>query len=298
MPKSDSRLGKGLGALLGDVMEVTAGPEIPVEDVEVSEIVPNRFQPRVDFDASASAELRTSIEQNGLIQPLVVRRAPGGFELVAGERRLRAVRDLGWEKVPAVIRELSDEAMLVLALVENLQRENLNPIEEAVAFQQLIDGFGFTQRDVARQVGRDRSTISNTLRLLTLPLPIRNMLVTGELTAGHARAVLVIEDESGQLALAGEIAKHGLSVREAERRAKRATKARKATSAPKRVAADPIVRRASTLLARSLGTGVEIRLKSREKGEILIPFHDAEDFERLIRRLLQAEADDLFDAEA
>jgi ParB family chromosome partitioning protein len=299
LPKSDSRLGKGLGALLGDVLEVPTGTEVPVEDVEVVQIEPNRFQPRSDFDPSAIAQLRASIKQNGLIQPLVVRRAPGGFELVAGERRLRAVRDLGWERVPAVIRELSDEAMLVLALVENLQRENLNPVEEAVAFQQLIDGFGFTQREVAKRVGRDRSTISNTLRLLTLPASIRDMLVTGELTAGHGRAVLILDDEPGQLALAREIAKHGLSVRDAERRAKRtAESGTKRSAARARDAEDPVVRRASTLLARSFGTGVEIRLKGKQKGEIRIPFHDAEDFERLLRRLLDAEATELFDSDA
>ncbi len=299
MPKNDSRLGKGLGALLGDVLEVPAGTEVPVEDVEVAQIEPNRFQPRSDFDPSAISQLRASIKQNGLIQPLVVRRTPGGFELVAGERRLRAVRDLGWERVPAVIRELSDEAMLVLALVENLQRENLNPVEEAAAFQQLIDGFGFTQREVAKRVGRDRSTVSNTLRLLTLPASVRDMLVTGELTAGHARAVLVLDDEATQLALARDIAKLGLSVRDAERRAKRATgSGTKRRAVQARDTEDPVVRRASTLLGRSFGTGVEIRLKGKQKGEIRIPFHDAEDFERLLRRLLDAEATELFDSDA
>jgi ParB family chromosome partitioning protein len=297
LSKNDSRLGKGLGALLGD-LEPPVGTDLPLEDVDVARISPNQFQPRAEFDPGAIAELRSSIEQNGLIQPLVVRRVPEGFELVAGERRLRAVRDLGWERVPVIVRSLSDEAMLVLALVENLQRENLNPVEEAVAFQQLIDGFGFTQKDVAKRLGRNRSTISNTLRLLTLPKSVRDSLSAGKLTAGHARAVLAIDNETGQLALADEIVRLGLSVREAERRAQRVAKARKSqTPSERRPSEDPVVRRATTLLGRRFETGVEIRLKGREKGEIRIPFHNAEDFERLLKRLLDAEATELFEAD-
>jgi ParB family chromosome partitioning protein len=297
LAKNDSRLGKGLGALLGD-LEAPVGTDVPLEDIAVALIAPNQFQPRTEFDPGAIADLKASIEQNGLIQPLVVRRVQDGFELVAGERRLRAVRDLGWEEVPAIVRTLSDEAMLVLALVENLQRENLNPVEEAVAFQQLIDGFGFTQKDVAKRLGRDRSTISNTLRLLTLPKSVRESLSAGKLTAGHARAVLAIDDEQGQLALADEIVRLGLSVREAERRARKVARARQPGSAPeKRKSDDPVVRRATTLLARRFETGVEIRLKGKEKGEVRIPFHDADDFERLLRRLLDAEATELFEAD-
>lgn len=298
MPKTESRLGKGLGALLGDVLDAPAGSEVPFEDVEVHRIEPNRFQPRAKFDSDGIKELRASIKQNGLIQPLVVRRAPGGFELVAGERRLRAIRDLGWEKVPAVIRDLSDEAMLVMALVENLQRENLNPVEEALAFQKLIDGFGFTQLAVAKRLGRNRSTVANTLRLLTLPRNVRNMVSAGDLTAGHARAVLSVDGEKAQLALAREILKFGLSVREAERRAR---KTAQVTGSVNGVASrgnraeDPIVRRAATVLGRTLGTGVEIRLKGRNRGEIRIPFHNAEDFERLLRLLLAADAAELFE---
>lgn len=286
--------------MLGDVLDAPTGAELPLEDVDVRRIDPNRFQPRVEFDHDANRELKASIKQNGLIQPLVVRRAPGGFELVAGERRLRAIKELGWEKVPAVIRELSDEAMLVLALVENLQRENLNPVEEALAFQQLIDGFGLTQQAVAKRIGRNRSTIANTLRLLTLQRPVRDMVSSGDLTAGHARAVLSLEGEKEQLALATEIVRLGLSVREAERRAKKAARAAlagKGVTRPGMRAEDPVVRRAATVLGRSLGTGVEIRLKGRDKGEIRIPFHDAEDFERLLRHMLAGEAAELFDGD-
>ncbi|MFW6084174.1 MAG: ParB/RepB/Spo0J family partition protein [Gemmatimonadota bacterium] len=298
MPKNDSRLGKGLGALLGDVLEAPDEASLPVREVPLERLRANRFQPRRDFDDDAIAELTASIRENGLLQPLVVRRIESGYELVAGERRLRAIRELGWERAPAVLRDLSDEAMLVLALVENLQRENLNPIEEASAFQQLIDGFGFTQMQVAERLGRDRSTVSNTLRLLALPSAVRELVESGTLSAGHARAVLSLDSKSEQVALAREIAAGGLSVREAERRARKARgdggkgKEKGATTA--RGTDDPVARRAATLLGRSLGTGVEVRLSGREKGEIRIPFHDADDFERILRQLLREGANELF----
>ena len=297
MPKNDSRLGKGLGALLGDVLETPDGMTYPVRELPLRRIRPNRFQPRRDFDDEAISELRASIEENGLLQPLVVRRADDGFELVAGERRLRAMRDLGWEAAPAMVRDLSDEAMLVLALVENIQRENLNAIEEASAFQQLIDGFGFTQKEVAERLGRNRSTISNALRLLALPVPVRELVEQDRLTAGHARAVLSLSEEKAQLALAREIVDGDLSVREAERRARRVRDGTNGAPRPasRRGREDPVARRAATLLGRSLGTGVEVRLKSKESGEIRIPFHDADDFERILRRLLAGDAKELFE---
>lgn len=299
MPKNDSRLGKGLGALLGDVLDTPEETAYPVREVQLGRIRPNRFQPRREFDDAAIAELKASIAENGLLQPLVVRRADDGFELVAGERRLRALRDLGWEAAPAVLRDLSDEAMLVLALVENIQRENLNAIEEAAAFQQLIDGFGFTQKEVAERLGRDRSTISNALRLLALPGAVRELVEQGRLSAGHARAVLSVPEEAAQLALAREIVDGDLSVREAERRARRArdggSTGTSSRGSSRRAADDPVARRAATLLGRSLGTGVEVRLKGAESGEIRIPFHDAEDFERILRRLLAGDAKELFE---
>ena len=299
MPKNDSRLGKGLGALLGDVLETPAEGTLPVREVPLERLQANRFQPRREFDDEAIAELTESIRQNGLLQPLVVRRIESGYELVAGERRLRAMRELGWERAPALLRDLSDESMLVLALVENLQRENLNPIEEASAFQQLIDGFGFTQKEVAARLGRDRSTVSNTLRLLALPSAVRELVESGQLTAGHARAVLSLDSEADQLSLAREITSGDLSVREAERRARKVrgsgAEAKKQASSGSSRAKDPVARRAETLLGRSLGTGVEVRLRGADKGEIRIPFHDADDFERILRQLLARGADELFD---
>lgn len=301
MPKNESRLGKGLGALLGDAMEGPDATEFPIRDIPLRRIRPNQFQPRREFDDTALAELKLSISKNGLLQPLVVRRIADGFELVTGERRFRALRDLEWETAPAVLRELSDEAMLVLALVENLQREDLNAIEEAAAFQQLIDGFGFTQKEVAERVGRDRSTVANTLRLLALPASVRELVASGRLTAGHARAVLSVPDEGDQLRLAREIVGGELSVRAAERKARRmrgGDSSDEPTSGSRRTGGrseNPVARRAATLLGRSLGTGVEVRLRGRENGEIRIPFHDADDFERIIRRLLASDAGELFE---
>lgn len=301
LPKNESRLGKGLGALLGDAMEVPDGSEFPVRDIPLRRIRPNQFQPRRDFDEAALSELKASITENGLLQPLVVRRIDDGFELVAGERRFRALRDLAWETVPAVLRELSDEAMLVLALVENLQREDLNAIEEAAAFQQLIDGFGFTQKEVADRVGRDRSTVSNALRLLALPSSVRDLVASGRLSAGHARAVLSLPDEADQLRLAREIVGGELSVRAAERKARRIRDGDSAAGTPGSSgrpggkSENPVARRAATLLGRSLGTGVEVHLSGKQKGEIRIPFHDAEDFERIVRRLLAGDAGELFE---
>lgn len=301
MPKNESRLGKGLGALLGDALETPDVTEYPVRDIPLRRIRPNQFQPRREFDERTLGELKASIGENGLLQPLVVRRVDDAFELVVGERRLRALRDLGWETAPAVLRELSDEAMLVLALVENLQREDLNAIEEASAFQQLIDGFGFTQKEVAERLGRDRSTISNTLRLLALPTSVRELVQEGRLTAGHARAVLSLSEEADQLRLAREIVAGELSVRAAERKARwmrDGGSGADATSDPGRRGVkreNPVARRAATLLGRSLGTGVEVRLSGKEKGEIRIPFHDADDFERIVRRLLADEAGELFE---
>lgn len=299
MPKNESRLGKGLGALLGDVLDAPPANDYPIVEVEVARLQPNRFQPRRAFDDDASRDLRASIEANGLLQPLVVRRSAAAdeFELVAGERRLRAMRDLGWETVPAVVRDFSDEAMLVLALVENIQREDLNALEEAIAFQRLIDGFGFTQKEVARRVGRDRSTVSNALRLLALPAAVRDMVADGRLSAGHARAVLSVDGEAEQVALATAVVREELSVRETERRARRKRDGtpRPGSTTPSAGAGDPVARRAATLLGRSLGTGVVMRLTGVDKGEIRIPFHDAEDFERIMRRLLAGDAGELFD---
>lgn len=285
-------MGRGLGALLGEYLEEVERAAAPEREVSLGLLRPNPFQPRAGFEDETLDELAESIRRNGLLQPLVVRPAGSGWEIVAGERRWRALRRLGWEKVPVLIRELTDEQMLVLALVENLQREDLSPLEEAVGYRQLIDGFGLTQQEVARRVGKDRSTVANTLRLLALPEGVREMLAAGELTSGHARAILGLEEEARQLALAREVAARGLSVRETEERVRELRRER-GGGKPRRAKGarppDPVIRRAEAILGRALGTEVRLRVKSGASGEIRIPFHDADDFERLLR-LLAGEA--------
>lgn len=297
MPKPDSRLGKGLGALLGEYLEEPPAGEVPVREVEVGRIRPNPFQPRRQFEGEALDELEASIRENGLLQPLVVRPSGPDFELVAGERRWRVLTRLGWERAPTIVRPLSDEQMLVVALVENLQREDLGPLEEAVGYQQLIDGFGLTQKAVAEKVGRDRSTVANALRLLTLPPQIREMLEARLLTAGHARAILSLAEEAEQVALARDVAARGLSVRETERRARGAARSAGRARKPGGEHRDPVARKAATLLSRAYGTDVKISLRAKTQGEIRIPFRDAEDFERLARELLdEGDSEDLFGA--
>jgi ParB family chromosome partitioning protein len=289
------RLGKGLGALLGEYLEELPVGEMPIRELAVDRIRPNPYQPRRNFQDDALDELEASIQENGLLQPLVVRPSGPDFELVAGERRWRVLTRLGWESAPTIVRPLSDEQMLVVALVENLQREDLGPLEEAVGYQQLIDGFGVTQKEVARRVGRDRSTVANALRLLTLPLAVRDLLSEGALTAGHARAILSLDGESEQVAFAREVIAKNLSVREAEARARSGRKRERPGGKRGPAREDPVARKAAVLLSRAYGTDVKITLRAKTKGEIRIPFQDPEDFERLARELLaEMDADELF----
>jgi ParB family chromosome partitioning protein len=208
------------------------------------------------------------------------------------------VSELGWEHVPVIIRELTDEQMLVLALVENLQREDLSPIEEAVGFQRLIDLFGLTQQQAADRVGRDRSTVANALRLLALPNEVKEMLAAGQLSAGHARAILALEGADAQIAFAREVLSNRLSVREAEARV-RELRHGDAPSRPDKPKTkgpeDPILRRAQTVLERSLGTDVRVQKSGANKGELRIRFHGADDFERLVRLLGGDAARELFE---
>ena len=283
MPKEDRRLGKGLAALLGENLEggvVTSDGAVPLAAIR-----PNPFQPRGELDPEALTELARSIRANGLIQPIVVRRDGEGFQIVAGERRYRAVQSLNWDTVPVLVRSLSDEEMLVVALVENLQRENLSPLEEARGYQRLIDDFDLTQEDVGRHVGRDRSTVSNALRLLGLPEAVQRLLAGGRLSAGHARAILGLSDPERQILMARQAADDGWSVRETERRVR---SGRAGTSTPRRrppatsTASDAVTRRAELVLERGLGTQVRIRAGSDGSGEVVVRFHNADDFLRLV----------------
>lgn len=293
-PRKD-RLGKGLGALLGDYLQ--ADPDDgELRRLKLASIVPNPLQPRQEFSEEELSELAESIRENGLLQPLLVRPAPGDrerFELVAGERRLRALGRLGWEEVQALVREVDDETLLVLALVENLQREALNPLEEAEGYQTLADRFDMTQEDIARAVGKSRSTVANLMRLLRLPPSIRRMLQDGSLSMGHARALLSVDDPVRAAALARRAGSEGWSVREVERRAGGEAKGKRRRSRDASDKRDPIVRALEEELREQLATRVNIRGTARGKGAIEIPFHSSEDFERLFARITGREASDV-----
>jgi ParB family chromosome partitioning protein len=259
--------------------------------------MPNRFQPRRTFTEAELAELEASIKSNGLLQPITVRSQPGGgWELVAGERRLRAVGRLGWTEIPAVVHEFDDRAMLTLALVENLQRSDLNPLEEAEGYQRLIDEFGLTQQQVADAVGKDRTTITNLLRVLTLPAAIRNMVERGHITAGHARALLPIKDEKRQLDLANEIVARQLSVREVESRARETVSdgsqrpktgaGRLPVSSPGAPSSDPAARRLEEQLRKHLQTDVHIQQLGNDRGVVRISFYSADDLDRVLDLML------------
>jgi ParB family chromosome partitioning protein len=277
---SRERLGRGLGALLGEYLEPQA-TSAETRRIPLSAIVPNNAQPRRIFSEAELAELASSIRENGLLQPIVVRPvagAAGRYELIVGERRFRAVSSLGWEDVPVVVRDATDETVLVLALVENLQREALNPLEEAEGYVALSDRHALSQQDIAKAVGKDRSTVANVMRLLKLPISVRKLVEDGSLTQGHARALLTLEDEVMAGELGRRAAREGWSVREIERRAGEGAPKRGARKAK---AKSPSVRALEEALQDHLMTRVELREGRGGKGAIEIKFHGAEDFERL-----------------
>jgi ParB family chromosome partitioning protein len=272
-------LGRGLNALLQTVESTTTG----LEQVRLDRIDPSPFQPRRDFPEDALAELANSIRASGVVQPILLRRsAPAGdrYQLVVGERRWRASRLAGLETVPAIIRDLSDQDALELALTENLLRQDLNPLEVARAYQALQEKYSLSHEQVAERLGINRSSVTNTLRLLRLPPTVQEMLSKDEITYGHARALLGLDSESAQVQLASRIAKQGLSVRQVENWvASRGIKpaAPKATSeAP----VDPNVRAAALELERTLGTRVKI-LGDGRRGKIEISYFSAQDLTRI-----------------
>ncbi len=290
-----TRLGKGLGALLGEYLPDEAMPASAYRTVTISTIAANPLQPRREFSGERLAELEASIRENGLLQPLVVRPASAGapsgveWELVAGERRLRAVRRLGWSEVPVVVREMDDRTLLVLAIVENVQRADLSPLEEAEGYRQLIDDFGYTQKDVAESVGRERSTIANLLRLLHLPASVQRLVSDGTLSMGHARAILGAGDERRMADLARRVADQNLSVRAVEelvRRNRSSRAERREKKAPPARGNVPHIRHLESELQRRLGTRVKIQLTSNSAGRIEIPFYDVDDFDRVSEILL------------
>ncbi len=268
-------LGKGLDALL-PAQPLDAG----LIQIDVSQIHPNRFQPRMQFEPERLQELADSITENGIIQPIIVRRAEEGYELVAGERRWRAAQTAGLTKVPAVIQDLSDQKLLELALVENIQRDELNAIEEAHAYHLLIEEFGLSQQEISQRVGRSRAAVTNILRLLKLPQRIQALVVQNQLSMGHARALIPLPLKH-QLTLVQQIIDKGLSVREVELRAGRLQKAPRP-----RKPADPNLRRAEERLEERWKTRIQIRQRN-SRGQIILHFFSPEERDRLYDALLR-----------
>jgi len=279
-------LGKGLSALIPDKADM---PEEVIKHESVAfvpteKIRDNALQPRENYDQSKINELMSSIKEQGLLQPLLVRQTQDGFfEVIAGERRLKAARAIAMEEVPVVIKRASNQESLTLALIENIQREELNAIEEGKAFKRLIDDFGLSQDDVATAVGKDRSTISNTMRLLRLPEEIQKGVVGGKISMGHARALLSIEDANKQRLLYEEILVKGLSVREVESLTRAKTDI--PVSAPAKKSVKPkdqdLVRLEESLQQR-LGTKVRIQAK-KKRGKIIVEYYSLDDLERILR---------------
>ena len=278
-------LGKGLDAIF---MENATENSNSTVTLKISELEPNQDQPRREFDDEALAELADSIAQHGVLQPLLVRPiAGGGYQIVAGERRFRACRMAGVQEVPVVIRELSDGQVMELALIENLQREDLSPIEEAQGYQTLMGHYHFTQEEVSRSVGKSRPAITNAMRLLRLPEEIIHMVSGGKLSAGHARTLLAFESEDDQLQAAQLAVKQGLSVRELEKLAKKANAVlHGGDERAKRVKKRPVfIEEVELSLNEHLGRKVKIQEKGKEKGVLTIEFYSQEDLQNLARLL-------------
>ncbi len=286
------RLGRGLEALLGPTRE-EAEREGSLVELPIKDIRPNPFQPRKTVDPTALEELVSSIKQAGLLQPIVVRRANGGssYELIAGERRLRACQQLGWERIPAVQRDADDRTLLTLALIENLQRDDLSPVDEARGYERLIAEFKLAQQDVADAVGRDRSTVANALRLLKLPEDVLQLLHEGHLSVGHARALLALEDPRIVTNLAREAVAQGLSVREVEDRVRGGRAPERRPRMKRGMGAAPEVRRVEDALRRRLGTDVRVTLRAKGKGQIHLSFYSNDDLARLLELILGAPFD-------
>jgi ParB family transcriptional regulator, chromosome partitioning protein len=297
------RLGRGMSALIPGVpVAESAAPPSDLQRIPMSRIRPNPFQPRREFDPVELAELQASLHTSGLLQPISVRRRGDAFELIAGERRFRAATNLGWSEISAIVREFDDRTMLVLALVENLQRANLNPIEEARGYRRLLDEFQLTQQQIGDAVGKDRTTVTNLLRVLTLPESVQSMVEQGKLSTGHARALLSLSAGHSAEAVAKDAAKRGLSVRELEHLVRELsgaeTRPRSSSTAPESpaikpsAATDPSVRRLEDDLRRYLQTDVRVQLSGENRGKIELAFYSNDDLDRLLELILRERRQD------
>ena len=303
-PEQPRRLGKGLEALLAMkspeprnpvATSTGATPPVGLQHLRLSEIRPNPYQPRKEFRLEELAELQASIKASGLLQPITVRPAPNGsgFELIAGERRFRAAASLGWTEIPAVIRTIDDKTLLTLALIENLQRSDLNPLEEAEGYKRLVDEFALSHAQIGEVVGKDRSTVANLLRLLQLPAAVRRLLGDGAITLGHARALLGLGDERAMIELARDAATNGLSVRDIERRVQAAPGSKRSAkaAAKKSASISTEARDIEDRLRRHLQTDVGVHLAKGKntKGELRIHFYSNDDLARVLDLILGRE---------
>jgi len=296
------RLGRGLEALIPGASTATTA-ESDLQRIPLNRVRQNPYQPRRQFDPAELAELEASLKASGLLQPITVRRQGDAYELIAGERRLRAANNLGWTEITAIVREFDDRTMLVLALVENLQRSNLNAIEEARGYRKLIDEFRLTQQQVAEAVGKDRTTVTNLLRVLSLPEQVQQMVEGGAISTGHARALLALNDPTHSLRLANETIAESLSVRELERRVRELIRPEGSPIPPSKssaassgrsgsMPADPSVRRIEDDLRRYLQTDVKLHLSGAAQGRIEVTFYSNEDLERILDLVLRERRQD------
>ena len=292
------RLGRGLEALLGPSNREESAIPGAIRELPVGSIKPNPFQPRREFDEAQLEELANSIAASGLLQPVVVRPRPGGVhELIAGERRWRAVQRLGWKQIPVVIKDVDDRALLTLALIENLQRDDLSPIDAALGYQRLMDEFKLPQQEVARLVGKDRSTVSNTLRLLRLPPDLQTMIQRKEISEGHGRALLALSDAAAMTRLAREAVLAGWSVRDLEARVRgdrpEAGRPQRTIRRPKPDARNPAaeIRRIEEVLRARLQTDVRVTARRRGRGAVTVHYYSNDDLARILELILGAPFD-------
>ncbi len=288
MAEKRPALGRGLSALIPDTPPTpppapAAAPPERSLDVDIDLLRPNRFQPRTTMDDTRIEELARSIKSNGVIQPIVVRKAEQGYEIIAGERRWRASQRAGLLKVPVVVRDIPEEKMLAAALIENIQREDLNPIEEALAYRRLADDSGLTQDQIAEAVGKDRSTVANFMRLLKLPREVRENVGAGSLSMGHARALLALSDENAQVRVSREVVAKNLSVRETEAIVRKAAEPEKPREEPQK---DVHTRAAEEKLRFALGTRVRITRRGKS-GRIEIDFQNEDELHRIYEQLTE-----------
>jgi ParB family chromosome partitioning protein len=287
MSPRKSGLGRGLEALIPAVEDDAAGAVQGVLEVPLTSIIPNPHQPRSPIRDQDLVELAASIEEHGIIQPLVVTRAPDGYHLIAGERRWRAARLAGLPTVPAVVKEVAPSEMLELALVENLQRADLNPLEEATAYRQLVEEFGHTQEQVARRVGKSRVAVSNTLRLLKAARPVQEALLEGKISEGHARALLGLEQAEAQESALKMVLKRGLNVRQTEELVRRLVGLRREEREPRREVS-PETRALETRFREALGTKVSLT-RGEKGGRLVIYFYSDEELDALYEYIVGGE---------